>query len=336
VRPLDRITSIKMKIGVVIVAAVLVTVVMMTIGAKLEWPLLPRAAASIAVSLGMVHFLARGLTSPLRQMADAAAAMALGEHGRTVEVTTRDEVGELARAFNRMAAELAEVDRMRRDLVANVSHELRTPITALQAVLENLIDGVEPPDPATLGTMLTQVERISRLVTQVLDLSRLESGAIPLQRDRFAVRDLIEQAAEESRVHARVNRGAVPDVRVSVDPPDLKLDADPERIHQVVTNLLENALRHSPADAPVEIAAGEAPGRVHIHVTDSGPGIPDEEATRVFERFYRSDAARAANDGGSGLGLAIARWIVELHGGDIYVERHVPRGCRMVVSLPAR
>ena len=137
------------------------------------------------------------MTSPLREMAAAASAMARGDYGRRVRATSRDEVGELARAFNAMAAELADVDRMRRDLVANVSHELRTPIGALQALLENLVDGVEPPDPAALRTALVQTERLGRLVEQLLDLSRLESGALALRPAPFPVRPLLEQATRE-------------------------------------------------------------------------------------------------------------------------------------------
>src|SRR5215213_3194147 len=127
------------------------------------------------------------MTSPLREMAAAASAMARGDYGRRVRATSRDEVGELARAFNAMAAELSDADRMRRELVANVSHELRTPLGALQALLENLADGVEPPDPAALRTALAQTERLGRLVAQLLDLSRLESGTLPAERniDRY-------------------------------------------------------------------------------------------------------------------------------------------------------
>ena len=144
-----------------------------------------------------MQFLARGMTSPLREMAAAASAMARGDYGRRVRATSHDEVGELARAFNAMAAELADVDRMRRDLVANVSHELRTPIGALQALLENLVDGVEPVDPAALRTALLQTERLGRLVEQLLDLSRLESGALALRPAPFQVRPLLEQATRE-------------------------------------------------------------------------------------------------------------------------------------------
>ncbi len=149
-RPLDRLASLKLKLGSVIVAAVVTTLVVNEVG--LRWNLKPafRGAVAAGLALAMVQLLARGMTSPLREMADAARAMERGEHGRRVTATSRDEVGELARAFNAMAAELAEVDRVRRDLVANVSHELRTPITALQAGLENLVDGVSDPDQPPL------------------------------------------------------------------------------------------------------------------------------------------------------------------------------------------
>ncbi len=140
-----------------------------------------------------------------------------------------------------MAAQLGEVDRVRRELVANVSHELRTPITALQAVLENLVDGIEPADPETLRTMLRQVERLGTLAAQLLDRSRLESGAVPLQRRSFELRPLLEEAAGETRLGAT-------DVQVSVyvEPAGATADGDRARVHQVVSNLLDNALRHSP------------------------------------------------------------------------------------------
>lgn len=331
-RPLDGLATIKRKLGVAIVVAVAVSSLVSTAGLRLGVPLLLRPVIAAAIALAMVQVLARGMTSPLREMASAARAMAKGEHGRRVTATSRDEVGELARAFNVMAAELDEMDRVRRDLVANVSHELRTPITALQAQLENLVDGVEPPDPETFRTMLKQAERLGRLVTQLLDLSRLESGAVPLQRRTFAVRELLDDAAEECRLHAPTTP-----VLVSVEPDDLTLDADPERVHQVVANLLENAVRHSPPEAPVELRARADHGQagVRLEVADAGPGIAEDEAARVFERFYRADAARASAHGGAGLGLAIARWIVDLHGGTIRPERRRPTGCRMVVELPA-
>jgi signal transduction histidine kinase len=239
-------------------------------------------------------------------------------------------VGELARAFNRMATQLGEVDRVRRELVANVSHELRTPITALQAVLENLVDGVEPADPEILRTMLRQVERLGTLVTQLLDLSRLESGTVPLQRRSFDLLPLLNDAAGETRL-----RTTDVEVAVSVEPSGATADGDPERVHQVVANLLDNAVRYSPAGGTVQLRASRGRGSVTIEVCDEGPGISQEDSTRVFERFYRADSARSSEEGGAGLGLAIARWIVDLHGGEIRAEARQPHGCRMVVVLPA-
>ena len=206
----------------------------------------------------MVQLLARGMTSPLREMAAATRAMARGDYGRRVTATSRDEVGELARAFNPMAAELAEVDRMRRDLVANVSHELRTPITALQAGLENLVDGVEPPDPDRLRTMLRQVERLGRLVTQLLDLSKLESGAIPLQRSAFEVRPVLEDAADESRLHAPHVQ-----VSVSVDEPGSWPTATRNGSTRWSPTCSENAIRHSPdrgTGRGIGPGSGQGPG----------------------------------------------------------------------------
>ena len=201
-RPLDRLGSIKLKLGVAIVVAVGVSSAMSVIGFHLGLPVWVRPVISAAIALALVQVLARGMTSPLREMASAARRMADGDWSQRVTDTSADEVGELARAFNGMAAELAQVDRMRRDLVANVSHELRTPISALQARLENLVDGVEDPDPELLRSMLEQTERLGRLVSQLLDLSRLESGAVPLHQEEVEASSLLDAVAVEARLHA--------------------------------------------------------------------------------------------------------------------------------------
>lgn len=333
-RPLDPLGSIKLKLGAVIVAAVAVTIVVVSVGVGAGLPLWACGIAAGALALGMIQFLARGMTSPLREMVWAAQAMARGDYDRRVTATSRDEVGELARAFNRMAAELAEVERMRRDLIANVSHELRTPISALQAVLENLVDDVVTPEPETVRTMLRQVERLGRLVSQLLDLSKLESGAVPLQQGDVSVAALVEQVVGDVRL--RLEQPGTKQVRfaVRIEPPDLVIEADAERLHQVFVNLVDNAVRHSPPGGRVAVLGRRNRGTVAVEVLDEGPGIPEEEAARVFDRFYRLDHARSHSDGGSGLGLSIARWIVDLHGGNIRAEARSPHGCRMVVELP--
>jgi signal transduction histidine kinase len=331
VRPLDFLGSIKLKLGVVIVFAVTATVLVDAVGDRVGLSTVVTGVVSGAIALVVVQLLAHGMTLPLREMVGAARAMARGDYERRVTATSRDEVGELARAFNTMAAELAEVDRVRKDLVANASHELRTPIGALRARLENLVDGVEAPDPAVLSGLLEQTERLSDLVEQLLDLSKLESGAVPLEREPVRASELLGRIAREWTPVAAERRVRVD---VVVQPPELEVVCDERRIEQVLGNLVANAVRHSPDDAAVVLAAARRDGGVRYEVRDEGPGIPAEEADRVFERFYRSDRGRSHDEGGSGLGLAISRWIVELHGGTIRVEDQVPHGCRMVVDLP--
>jgi signal transduction histidine kinase len=309
-RPLDPIGSIKIKIGLL----------MATSGAvalgyfwwQLRW--LPTYTSIIAIAIAIVtsQILAHGMTKPLRQMTVAARAMASGDYTRRVRSTSRDEVGELARAFNQMAADLAAADRQRRELIANVSHELRTPISALQAVLENVVDGVAEPDPATLRTALAQTERLGRLVAELLDLSRVDAGAIPLQREAFEVEPLLAEVVAETEVSASVaGRG----VRFTIDvsPPGVTVFADRQRLYQVVVNLADNAARHGPHGGEVVLAASATEDHVVIEVRDDGPGIAPADRQRVFERFTRGERA----GGGTGLGLAIARWVVDLHGGDI-------------------
>jgi len=323
-RPLDRLRSIKVKLGVVVLGSVAATTFTIIFGWRTGLKSDVRIALTAVVFLVVTQVLAHGMTLPLRQMAAAARRMAAGDWDVHVDTTSRDEVGELARAFTSMAAQLAEVDRQRRALLADVSHELRTPLAALQARLENLVDGVEAPDPEVLGTMLRATERLGRLVTQVLDLSRLEAGTDVVERQPFDLAEVLEGAADEARLGSSGPRLVV-DVELGC-----KAHGDPERIHQVVANLLENAVRHSPPGGVVRLSASpaETAGMVAIEVADQGPGIPAPEAERVFQRFSRGA------DGGTGLGLAIARWIVDLHGGAIRALPAEPSGCLIRVELP--
>ncbi|HTN22386.1 MAG TPA: ATP-binding protein [Solirubrobacteraceae bacterium] len=311
--PLNRLPSLKLKLGFVIGLAIVVTLATMLVAAQLGLALRWGALVALAVSLASVQVVARGMTSPLRAMARAAEAMARGEHGQRVATSARDEVGQLAVAFNAMAAELETLDRARRDLVADAAHELRTPISALRASLENAVDGVEEAD---LPALLAQVERLGALADQMLDLSALEAGATRLQRRSFPVAELADGCA-----------GAAIEI-----PAGLRVDGDRDRLRQVVANLVDNAHRHAPGCPVVVRAAATAGGGVRLEVEDGGRGLAAGEAARVFDRFARSDRSRSV--AGSGLGLAIARSIVELHGGAIRAEPVVPHGCRMVVDLP--
>jgi signal transduction histidine kinase len=324
-RPLDRIRSIKLKLAILMVASG--GIAFAFFNWQIGW-LPPRTTiTAMVLALLLSQVLAHGMTRPLREMTAAARAMAKGDYTRRIRATTRDEVGELAQAFNQMAGDLGDADRQRRELIANVSHELRTPITALSGVLENLVDGVEDADPATLKTALQQTERLATLVDELLDLSRLDAGAIPLHKTSFSLASLLSDVVDEA---AFVGRGVR--FEVAVTPPDTVVTADRGRLFQVVVNLLENAARHGPAGGLVRVTAELRPGEVRIEVCDEGPGIAPSERGRVFERFTRGERPTG---GGTGLGLAIARWAVDLHGGSIgVVESGAGTGCRIRVTLP--
>ncbi|MCV2394117.1 ATP-binding protein [Actinotalea sp. M2MS4P-6] len=334
VRPLDPFSSIKIKLGVLVTATVTLGVLVTWIGLRNflgpRWTL----PLAVLVSLVAVQILARGMTSPLREMTAAARAMAAGDYSRRVTQSSRDEVGQLARAFNTMAEDLEQADTLRRELVANVSHELRTPVAALQAQLENMVDGVSPADPETLNAALAQTERLGRLVTDLLDLSRLEAGAVALDIAPVEVATLCDEAVAAARLVAP-SKGLT--FEVDVEPADLAVPADSQRLHQVLANLLQNAVRHSPRGGVVRVMGAREGRDVVLDVIDQGPGIPKEDRTRVFERFTRGNVPAITGQistGGTGLGLAIARWAVTLHGGTIEVADSA-RGCDMRVRLPA-
>ena len=327
--PLDRVASVKVKLGLLVAASVLVAAVVGALGTSADVSLWLSIPVTVALALGITQLLAVGMTSPLREMTAAARRMARGDYRGRVTATSSDEVGELARAFNRMAEDLEAVDRQRRELVANVSHELRTPLTALCAVLENLVDGVGEPDPVALRTALDQAERLSALASDLLDLARVDAGAVALDTAEVDVRELLEQAVAEARV---AGRDVAYDVRVV--PPALTAEADQKRLHQLVANLLDNASRHSPAGGAVTVSAEGREGGWRLEVADQGPGLPAADRDRVFERF--GTLSETEGGGGTGLGLAIARWVTDLHGGAIrFVDPEPGRtGARVRVDLP--
>lgn len=335
-RPLDPVRSIKMKLALLVFASVVVTAIFTWYGLFiLGW--VPRNTLPVAVvlSLAVTQVLAHGMTAPLRQMTAAARAMAAGRPAPPVRTTSRDEVGELARAFTAMSREIATADEQRRELLANVSHELRTPVAALRAQLENLADGVRPADPAALGEALDQVERLGTLLRDLLDLARADAGAVPLARRPVPVAPLV---AAVVRLVDAVRPERL--IEVAVEPADLVADADPHRLEQVLTNLVDNAARHAKERVCVRAVTDGAGGLV-LEVTDDGPGIPPENWESVFERFRRGSTGEipvvsGVGTGGTGLGLAIARWAVVLHGGRIAVTpTESGTGCRIRAEIPA-
>ena len=325
--PFGQVTSIKVKLGLLVAASVLVAAVLATLGAGTV-PAALSIPVTVLLALGVTQLLAVGMTSPLRQMTEAARRMAAGDYGVRVETSSTDEVGELARAFNRMAADLATVDRQRRDLVASVSHELRTPLTALIAVLENLDDGVTEADPATIRVALGRAERLSALVGDLLDLSRVDAGVVTLDWTEVSMTALVAESVAEARAGVREVS-----FDVLIEPADLVVRADRSRLHQLLANLLDNASRHSPAGGVVRVWAGRVGDVVRLEVSDEGSGIQPADRERVFERF---GTLQDPAGGGTGLGLAIARWVTDLHGGRITLVDPVAgeSGARFRVELP--
>lgn len=327
-RPLERISSIKLKLSILIVAAVAMTALTSQIGFWLGWPVWIRPIVSGAVALTMVQFLAHGMTKPLRRMAAATTVMAGGDYSRRVESNGTDEVAELARSFNAMAAEMAETDRLRKEFVANASHELRTPVAALRGTLENLVDGVGHPDAETLQRMLARAEHLSRLVGQLLDLSRLDSESDLTETRLLDLGDLLHDVAEEIGVVS-------PETPITVRAPvDLKIEGQPARLRQVFVNIIGNAARFSHPNQPVLVTVTQNNGSAGVAVRDTGPGIPAEQRAKVFERFWQAGDTARTGSGGAGLGLAISRQIVEQHGGSIEVRENKPIGACFVVNLP--
>jgi len=325
-RPLDPFRSIKMKLSILLAISGGTGIIVFWTG--LGFVAWRTAISAAAVGVVTLQFFAHGMTKPLREMTAAAQAMARGDYDTRVRATSHDEVGELARAFNQMAGDLAAADQQRRELIANVSHELRTPITALQGVLENLVDGVSQPDPETLKTALQQTERLGRLVTELLDLSKLDAGATPLNISEVDVGEFLVDTLSGARLTHPKTRFVLGEVDCLTP-----LKADVARLHQVFSNLLENAARHSPPGQPVRVSA-KGLGKVTVfEVADRGPGIPPQQRTRVFERFTRGQWG--PGDGGTGLGLAIARWVVDMHHGNIaIVDAQDGIGCRIRITLP--
>lgn len=340
--------SIKTKLGALVVVSVLITTGLSVIAVHTKTELRFITVFSMIATLLITQFVAHSLTAPLDDMNAVARSISHGDYTRRVRENRRDELGDLAQTINVMADELEAQDRRRKELVANVSHELRTPIAGLRAVLENIVDGVTRADPETMRTALKQTERLGRLVETLLDLSRLDNGVVPLRKRRFEVWPYLSGVLKEANMVASARAGMASgsgshtrtDVHLHLDvsPPELTAHADPERIHQVVSNLIDNAVKHSPPHGRVTVRArrGDRPDSLELEVLDEGPGIPRAEWHRVFERFNRGNVNRPhgpGSDGGTGLGLAIARWAVDLHGGRIGVAES-ERGCRILITLP--
>jgi signal transduction histidine kinase len=288
-------------------------------------------ATLIALPLGLL--LARTLTRPLRELTAASRAMAQGDLEQSVTVRSQDELGELALAFNQMSAELARANQARRQMTADIAHDLRTPLTVIKGYAEALRDEDLPPTTATFDTIYWEAEHLSHLIEDLRTLSLVDAGELTLNCRPASPRDLLERTAAAYLPQAR-GLG----IALHVDPaPGLPpVHVDPERLAQVLGNLVGNALRHTPGGGRITLAAGQLAGSIHLIVQDTGTGIAPDDLPHVFDRFYRGDAARETDEGESGLGLAIAKSLVEAHGGTISVSSTRGEGTTFVIALPSQ
>jgi signal transduction histidine kinase len=273
------------------------------------------SALALAVSLG----LAWQLTRPLRQLTQAARRVAAGELGAHVPVRAggAEETVELARAFNAMSDALAEGEALRRRMAADVAHELRTPVAVMRARLEGMLDGVIPDSTENIALVYDQALHLARLVDDLRTLTQAEAGQLPLDRRPTSPGELAEQAVTAFEPLAQ-DAGVTLTSEVEADLPEISVD--PDRVRQVLANLLANALRHTSEGGWVKLCISRADGAVRFALTNSGQTLTPEQAAHVFERFWRADESRQRDSGGAGLGLAISREMVNLHGGRMWVE----------------
>jgi signal transduction histidine kinase len=292
--------------------------------------LLAAVVASLAAVL-LTLGLSRRILGPIEALTAAARRMEKGDLSQRVEVQSRDEIGELARAFNAMADGLAHLEKLRHNMVTDVSHELRTPLSNIRGYLEALRDGVIEPNPEITDSLYEEAMLLNRLVNDLQELSLAEAGQLRLERRAVAPADVVNRALEAARPRAEAKG-----IALQVDlPEDLPLvDADPQRVGQVLGNLLSNGLTYTPSGGGIVVGARARESEVEISVRDTGAGIPAEDIPYVFERFYRADKSRSRATGGAGLGLAIARQLVEAHGGRIWVESTEGQGSTFTFALP--
>jgi signal transduction histidine kinase len=286
-------------------------------------------ATLVALLLGIL--ISRTLTRPIRELTAATHAISEGNFDQQVPVRSKDEMGELARAFNRMSTELARSIHTRRQMTADIAHELRTPLSLILGHAEAVHDGVLPPTRENFEIVREEAERLEHLVDDLRTLSLADAGELKLNPQTFSVSKLMQDLSAHYQFQTQQKNI---DLQLDLDPTLPDLTADPARITQVLTNILDNALRHTPAGGRVILSARLTSEGIELSVRDTGPGLASEDLDRIFDRFYRADAARHRADGGSGLGLAIARSIVQAHGGGIRAESQLGDGLKVIITLP--
>ncbi|PWF48749.1 ATP-binding protein, partial [Massilia glaciei] len=298
--------------------------------AQLKDSLLLIVAASVALSALAAVLLAAHFRHPIQRLADGARALAEGRLDTRLDAGRSDELGQLAHSFNGLARQLAGAEDARRQWVADTSHELRTPLSVLRAQLEAIEDGVRSASPETVAAMLRQVMSLNKLIDELYTLARADVGALACQRQRL---DLWRLACEQAEAFGQKLGAAGLALELGGAPARATVLADPERMRQVLANLLENSVRYSDAGGRVRLHAHEDEGRLVIVLDDGAPAVPEAALARLAERFYRVDSSRDRALGGAGLGLALCQRIVEAHGGALDFAHSPLGGLRVRFAL---
>ncbi|MFC2021780.1 ATP-binding protein [Chloroflexota bacterium] len=286
-------------------------------------------AVAVALVIGLI--LTRQITRPVQAIISGARHLTKGELSYRVDVKSRDEIGKLADSFNVMASSLEKGEQSRRQLTADIAHELRTPLTVIEGTVDGIIDGVFKPDTEHLRSIKEQASLLTHLISDLRDLSLAESGQLKLNLASTYMVELVRRMVSNYEINALEKN-----VRIKLEEatqiPEIRID--PVRMEQVISNLLTNAIRHTPSGGSITITVKNDEGGLAISVADTGEGIAPEDLPHVFERFYRSGSSRARKEGGTGLGLAIVKQMVEAHEGKVWVESKMGTGSIFSILLP--
>jgi signal transduction histidine kinase len=299
--------------------------------ADVRWGIWGAAAVGAGVAAIVGTVAARRITGPLAALAAGARRIGGGDLSQQVPVTGDDEIAQVAQTFNTMLTDLRDAEESRRQLQADIAHELGTPLSVLQANVEGMLDGVVDTSPRRLALLHAQTQMLTRLVRDLRDLSLLQEGQLPLDRQPIDLRAVLHEVGEIVRPTA----GAKGVTLTVTGGPPIAVHADRDRIAQVLHNLLANAVRYTDAGGAVSVTARRESGRVVVEVGDTGAGIPADDLPRVFERFHRVDRSRSRATGGAGLGLAVVKQLVEAHGGTVWATSTPGSGSVFAFALPA-
>lgn len=298
---------------------------------RVDFSLLVTGIGTVIMAFLFGTVISRTITKPIRELTSATHTMASGKLGQQVTVRSKDEIGELAQSFNKMNDDLARSFNLRKQMTADIAHELRTPLSLIIGHAEGVHDGVLQPSRENFEIIREEAERLEKMVNDLRTLSLADAGELSLEFQPVDINKLLNDIKTHYQMQLNQKRITLD---LEPDPDILQVDLDATRFSQVLMNILDNAIRYTPEDGRVIIATKQLKDTAQVTIQDSGEGVTAEEASHLFDRFYRADESRARDDGGSGLGLAIARSIVEMHHGRIWAESKKGHGLKVIIQLP--